>query len=105
MVSLWDRPWTRAERPARVGRLEQIAGVQLAEAPRPIQVGVDGGVTMANAAEIAGWGADIVVNGSAIYDGADPAGYLGRLPARLRAGPAPGAAAAQHPTPATTGPR
>ena len=45
----------------------------------PVLVGVDGGVTVANAAEIAGWGADIVVSGSAIYDGTDPAGNLDRL--------------------------
>jgi pentose-5-phosphate-3-epimerase len=44
-----------------------------------VLVGVDGGVTVANAAEIAGWGADIVVSGSAIYDGKDPAGNLDRL--------------------------
>jgi ribulose-phosphate 3-epimerase len=54
-----------------------------AEAGRPVMVGVDGGVTMANAAEIAGWGADVVVSGSAIYDGRDPAGNLDRMLARL----------------------
>ncbi len=60
---------------------------------RPIQVGIDGGVTMANAADIAGWGADVVVSGSAIYDGTDPAGNLGRMLARLQT------------TPVTTSPR
>ncbi|MDX6333238.1 MAG: ribulose-phosphate 3-epimerase [Streptosporangiaceae bacterium] len=60
---------------------------------RPILVGIDGGLTMANAAEIAGWGADVVVSGSAIYDGTDPAGNLERMLARLGM------------TPATTGPR
>jgi ribulose-phosphate 3-epimerase len=50
---------------------------------RPVLVGVDGGVTMANAAEIAGWGADVVVCGSAIYDGRDPAGNLDRMLATL----------------------
>lgn len=54
-----------------------------AELGRPVMVGVDGGVTMANAAEIAGWGADVVVSGSAIYDGRDPAGNLDRMLARL----------------------
>jgi pentose-5-phosphate-3-epimerase len=38
--------------------------------------GVDGGVTLGNAAEIAGWGADVIVSGSAIYDRKDPAGNL-----------------------------
>ncbi len=41
-----------------------------------ILVGVDGGVTLANAAEVAGWGADVIVSGSAIYDGVDPARNL-----------------------------
>ena len=58
-----------------------------AEAGRPVMVGVDGGVTMANAAEIAGWGADVVVSGSAIYDGRDPAGNLDRMLARLSTNP------------------
>ena len=60
---------------------------------RPVLVGIDGGVTMANATEIAGWGADVVVSGSAIYDGRDPAGNLDRMLARLGM------------TPATNGPR
>ena len=40
MVSLWDRPWSRAELLARVGRLEQVAGVQLAEAADGAESGV-----------------------------------------------------------------
>jgi ribulose-phosphate 3-epimerase len=63
----------------RVAAVRSLA----AEAGRPVMVGVDGGVTMANAAEIAGWGADVVVSGSAIYDGRDPAGNLDRMLARL----------------------
>jgi ribulose-phosphate 3-epimerase len=47
--------------------LELAAGLDIA-----VQVGVDGGVTIANAAEIASWGADVVVSGSPIYDGIDP---------------------------------
>lgn len=71
---------------------------------RTVQVGIDGGVTMANAAEIAGWGADVVVSGSAVYDGTDPAGNLRRMLGRLRPGPAP-VPGAPRPAPATTGPR
>jgi ribulose-phosphate 3-epimerase len=41
-----------------------------------VMVGVDGGVTLGNAAEVAGWGADVVVSGSAIYDRTDPARNL-----------------------------
>ena len=63
----------------RVAAVRDLA----AELGRPVMIGVDGGVTMANAAEIAGWGADVVVSGSAIYDGHDPAGNLDRMLARL----------------------
>jgi ribulose-phosphate 3-epimerase len=41
-----------------------------------VLVGVDGGVTLRNAAEIAAWGIDIIVSGSAIFDGRDPARNL-----------------------------
>jgi len=67
-------------------------------------VGVDGGVTMANAVDVARWGPDVIVSGSAIYDGTDPAGNLRRMLDRLeRAVSAPGPApAARAPfTPAT----
>ena len=33
-------------------------------------------MTIGNAAEVAGWGADVIVSGSAIYDGVDPARNL-----------------------------
>ena len=51
-------------------------------------VGVDGGVSMANAAEIAGWGVDVIVSGRAIYDGSDPVANLGRMLELLRPAPA-----------------
>jgi ribulose-phosphate 3-epimerase len=41
-----------------------------------VLVGVDGGVTIGNAAEIAGWGPDIIVSGSAIFDRRSPADNL-----------------------------
>ena len=31
MVTLWGRRWSRAELSARVGRLEQVAGIRLVE--------------------------------------------------------------------------
>ena len=40
MVSLWGRQWTRAELLARVGRLEQLGGVQLVEAGDGAERGV-----------------------------------------------------------------
>jgi ribulose-phosphate 3-epimerase len=52
-------------------------------------VGIDGGVTMANAADVAAWGADVIVSGSAIYDGTDPAGNLSRMLERLEQTAAP----------------
>ena len=54
--------------PATEGRLE--AARRLIEASgRRILLGVDGGVTRANVARVAALGADIVVSGSAIFDG------------------------------------
>lgn len=44
-----------------------------------ILVGVDGGVTIGNAAEIASWGVDVIVSGSAIFDRVDPARNLDLL--------------------------
>ena len=49
-----------------------------------VLVGVDGGVTIGNAAEIAGWGIDVIVSGSAIFDRVDPAGNLDLLTRQLR---------------------
>jgi ribulose-phosphate 3-epimerase len=67
----------------RVAAVRDLA----AELGRPVMIGIDGGVTMANAAGIAGWGADVVVSGSAIYDGRDPAGNLDRMLAQLSMAP------------------
>jgi ribulose-phosphate 3-epimerase len=49
-----------------------------------VLVGVDGGVTLANAADIAGWGVDVIVSGSAVFDRADPARNLDRLTRALQ---------------------
>jgi ribulose-phosphate 3-epimerase len=71
----WPGQAPAASTSRRVAAVRELAaGLDL-----PVLVGVDGGVTLANAAEVAGWGADIVVAGSAIYDGRDPAGNLRRL--------------------------
>jgi hypothetical protein len=40
VVSLWGRPWSRPELLARVGRLDQVGGVQLAEAADGAERGV-----------------------------------------------------------------
>jgi ribulose-phosphate 3-epimerase len=78
-----QRPAANTQR--RVRAVRELA----ASAGRLVMVGIDGGVTMANAAEIAGWGADVIVSGSAIYDGTDPAGNLSRMLERLESTAAP----------------
>jgi ribulose-phosphate 3-epimerase len=49
-----------------------------------VLVGVDGGVTIANAAQVASWGIDVIVSGSAIFDRVDPARNLDLLTRQLR---------------------
>jgi ribulose-phosphate 3-epimerase len=49
-----------------------------------VLVGVDGGVTVGNAAQIAGWGPDVVVSGGAIFDGRWPARNLELLTQALQ---------------------
>jgi ribulose-phosphate 3-epimerase len=57
---------------------------QLAErAGADVLVGVDGGVTIGNAAEVASWGIDVIVSGSAIFDRVDPARNLDLLTREL----------------------
>jgi ribulose-phosphate 3-epimerase len=50
---------------ARIGAVQEL----IARSGRRIAVGVDGGVTMANVARLAGLGLDVVVTGSAVFDG------------------------------------
>ena len=80
----WPGQRPAANTPRRLAAVRDLA----ASLGRPVLVGIDGGVTMANATEIAGWGADVVVSGSAIYDGIDPAGNLDRMLTRLGMTPA-----------------
>jgi ribulose-phosphate 3-epimerase len=49
----------------RIARVKQM----IAEAHREVLVTVDGGITRANIAEVARTGADIIVTGSAVFDG------------------------------------
>jgi pentose-5-phosphate-3-epimerase len=62
--------------------LEQLRG-KAAWAHVDVMDGVDGGVTIANAAEVASWGIDVIVSGSAIFDRIDPAGNLDLLTRQL----------------------
>ena len=53
----------------------------------PVLLGVDGGVTRANIAEVLALGADIVVTGSAVYDGratADNARFMMQVASATR---------------------
>jgi ribulose-phosphate 3-epimerase len=85
-------PGWPGQAPAASTRRRVAAVRQLAASIRPeVLVGVDGGVTAGNAAEIASWGADVIVSGSAIFDRVDPPGNLRRISQALRS---PAAAAA-----------
>jgi ribulose-phosphate 3-epimerase len=67
------------------GRIAEIRDL-VAATRRDVLVEVDGGVTLANASEVASWGADVVVSGSAIYDGGDAPANLVRVREALAAG-------------------
>ncbi len=54
--------------PSTPGRVAQAREL-IARSGRPILLGIDGGVTRDNIASVLGLGADIVVTGSAVYDG------------------------------------
>jgi hypothetical protein len=82
VVSLWGRPWSRPELLARVGRLEQIGGVQLTEAAD----GAERGVRLLRFSTGAGFGFEVLVDRG--FDiGRGGAARPGR-----RAGPAAGRA-------------
>jgi len=72
----------QAPAPATALRVAAVREL-VAGADHPVLVGVDGGVTLRNAAQVASWGADLVVSGSAIFDGRDPAGNLSTMLAAL----------------------
>jgi hypothetical protein len=58
VVQLWGRQWTRRELLARVGRLEQVAGMQLVEGGD----GAERGVRMLRCSTGAGFGFEILVD-------------------------------------------
>jgi ribulose-phosphate 3-epimerase len=88
----WPGQSPAANTPRRIAAVREI----IAASGLQIRVGVDGGVTARSAAEVASWGADIVVSGSAIFDGRDPAASLAQMLAALGIEPA---ADQPHPTP------
>jgi ribulose-phosphate 3-epimerase len=54
----------------RLSRLRQM----LQDAQKDVLIGVDGGITRGNVAEVARMGADLIVTGSAVFDGKNPRG-------------------------------
>lgn len=57
--------------PATLGRIARVKGM-IQESGKEILLGVDGGITRKNVAEIAKTGVDLVVAGSAVFDGKAP---------------------------------
>jgi ribulose-phosphate 3-epimerase len=76
----WSGQSPAANTRERVRAVRELAR----QAGAGVLVGVDGGVTIANAAEIASWGIDVIVSGSAIFDRVDPARNLDLLTRQLR---------------------
>jgi ribulose-phosphate 3-epimerase len=68
----WSGQEFAASIPARLARVRSMA----AASGRPILVGVDGAVTRASIASVAALRPDIIVSGSAIFDGKAPAANL-----------------------------
>jgi ribulose-phosphate 3-epimerase len=58
--------------PSTYDRIEQVKDM-IARAPHPIALAVDGGVTRDNIGTIAATGADLIVTGSAVFDGKNAA--------------------------------
>lgn len=63
-------------------RLDEVRDM-IVRSGRPIVLGVDGGVTRDNINEVARLGADVVVSGSAIFDGGDVLANLAFMRSRL----------------------
>lgn len=70
--------------PSTFGRLSRVRQL-VADSGRPILVGVDGGITRANVGKLAGTGVDLVVTGSAIFDGNTPGDNAAEMLASLSA--------------------
>ena len=60
---------------------EKLRQVRDLVGTRPIDIEVDGGVTTDNAGQLAAAGANVLVAGTAIFAGNDPATYAGRIAA------------------------
>jgi ribulose-phosphate 3-epimerase len=65
--------------PKRLDLVRRIAN----DCGRDILLGVDGGITRANIGQLAGSGLDLVVTGSAVFEGGDPAANVRTMGAAL----------------------
>ena len=63
----WGGQRYLASTDARVDRVREL----IERAGRPIALGIDGGITRDNVAHAAGLGVNLIVSGSAVYDGRD----------------------------------
>jgi ribulose-phosphate 3-epimerase len=70
--------------PATLGRIEAVRA-KIAASGRDVLVAVDGGITRQNIGQLAGRGVDVVVTGSAAFDG-DVAANVARMTRALRGG-------------------
>ncbi len=71
--------------PSTLSKIEKVQGM-IAEVERDILVGVDGGIKRDNIADFATAGVDIVVTGSAVFDGKNPVENAEFMLANLRSG-------------------
>jgi ribulose-phosphate 3-epimerase len=67
-----DPGWSGQDFDAHTG--SRLAGVRRLIADRPTLLGIDGAVNQANLGEVAALGPDLIVSGSAVFDGPDPVG-------------------------------
>jgi ribulose-phosphate 3-epimerase len=79
LVLAVDPGWRGQRLAAGTERRLDAAKELIAHSGRPVMLAVDGGVTRENAASIASIGVDLIVTGSAVFDGGDVTANLSRL--------------------------
>jgi ribulose-phosphate 3-epimerase len=85
--------WSGQSPAANTAQRVEAVRKMVAGTGRDVLVGVDGGVTRQNASTVASWGPDLIVSGSALYDGGDIAANLQEI---LRAINNPDASASEE---------
>jgi ribulose-phosphate 3-epimerase len=69
--------------PETTGRIEAVREM-VRRSGREVMIGVDGGITQENVSTVAAMGVDLIVTGSAVFDGGDVAGNLSRMRASVQ---------------------